>query len=186
MCTPICLRARRGSHKGNSTVFCGGSVVRGRRRAALWYLQKLYPVGGRQPSRLAKLVTVRHHVEKERWRGRDSSGDIGRLHKAVPVGKKVYIIEDGDALTPQAQNAMLKILEEPPAYAVFIICVTNAELILPTVRSRSRIIRFAPKSDVQMMQYVQKHIPAYARQGGLYSFVFRRRNGKGGFALYAR
>lgn len=73
--------------------------------------------------------------------------------------KKVYIIEDGDALTPQAQNAMLKILEEPPAYAVFIICVTNAELILPTVRSRSRIIRFAPKSDVQMMQYVQNTYP---------------------------
>ena len=79
--------------------------------------------------------------------------------KPFRAARKVYIIEDGDALTPQAQNAMLKILEEPPSYAVFIICVSNAELILPTVRSRSRIVRFTPKTDVQMAQYVKNTYP---------------------------
>lgn len=79
--------------------------------------------------------------------------------KPFKAAKKVYIIEDGDALTPQAQNAMLKILEEPPEYAIFIICVTNAELILPTVRSRSRIIRFSTQSDEAIERYITDKYP---------------------------
>lgn len=79
--------------------------------------------------------------------------------KPFRAQRKVYIIEDGDALTAYAQNAMLKVLEEPPSYAVFIICTSNAELILPTVRSRSRIVRFVPKNDVQIVQYVKNVYP---------------------------
>ena len=76
--------------------------------------------------------------------------------------KKIYIIEDGDALTVQAQNAMLKVLEEPPPYAVFIICATNAELILPTVRSRSRSVHFAPIADEKIISYVKEKYPHMA------------------------
>lgn len=79
--------------------------------------------------------------------------------KPFHAKRKVYIIEDGDALTVQAQNAMLKVLEEPPAYAVFILCVTNAELILPTVRSRCQTVRFRPKRDAQMHQYIRNTYP---------------------------
>ncbi len=84
--------------------------------------------------------------------------------KPFRAEKKIYIIEDGDALTVQAQNAMLKILEEPPSYAVFIICVTNAELILPTVKSRSRIIRFMPRSDADIKKYVCEKYPHMAQK----------------------
>lgn len=67
---------------------------------------------------------------------------------------KVYILEDGDSLTVQAQNAMLKILEEPPPYVVFILCTTNLGLILPTVQSRSQIVHFHPDSDEEIRRYV--------------------------------
>ena len=82
--------------------------------------------------------------------------------KPFKAAKKIYIIEDGDALTVQAQNAMLKILEEPPPYVVFIICVTNAELILPTVRSRSRTIRFSLAADKKIAEYVKAKYPDMA------------------------
>lgn len=72
---------------------------------------------------------------------------------------KVYIIEDGDALTNEAQNAMLKVLEEPPEYAVFIMCVTAPGKILPTVQSRCRVIKFYPASEAEAASYVRKNYP---------------------------
>ena len=51
--------------------------------------------------------------------------------------RKVYIIEEADKLkTPEAQNAALKTLEEPPAGVIFLLCTENAAQLLPTVRSR--------------------------------------------------
>lgn len=59
------------------------------------------------------------------------------------AARKVYIIEDADLMNPQAQNAALKLLEEPPKGVIFILCVENAQALLPTVRSRcaERIVR---------------------------------------------
>jgi DNA polymerase III delta prime subunit len=55
--------------------------------------------------------------------------------------KKVYIIRDAGFMNDAAQNAALKILEEPPKYAVFILCADSAEMLLATIRSRCVIIR---------------------------------------------
>ena len=52
------------------------------------------------------------------------------------AANKVYIIRDADKMNLAAQNAALKLLEEPPRSVRFFLCVTNAELLLPTVRSR--------------------------------------------------
>ncbi|MBQ4048759.1 MAG: DNA polymerase III subunit [Clostridia bacterium] len=58
--------------------------------------------------------------------------------------RKIYIFADGDFLSPSAQNAMLKLLEEPPAYgAVFLVCNDPASL-LETVRSRCTEVRTEP------------------------------------------
>ena len=57
--------------------------------------------------------------------------------------KKVYVIREANLLNQAAQNAALKILEEPPSYAVFILCVNGAEELLPTVVSRCVVIREA-------------------------------------------
>lgn len=52
------------------------------------------------------------------------------------AARKVYIIDEADTMNVPAQNAALKLLEEPPAGAMFILCVSNADRLLPTVRSR--------------------------------------------------
>ena len=50
--------------------------------------------------------------------------------------RKVYLIEDADSMNAPAQNAALKLLEEPPAGVYFLLCAANPEKLLPTVRSR--------------------------------------------------
>ena len=52
------------------------------------------------------------------------------------AARKVYIVDEADKMMPPAQNAALKTLEEPPAGAIFLLCVERAEALLPTVRSR--------------------------------------------------
>ena len=54
--------------------------------------------------------------------------------------KKIFIIEPADAMTVQAQNALLKILEEPPKSVVFILNATNRNLMLSTVISRCTLL----------------------------------------------
>lgn len=78
-----------------------------------------------------------------------------------PFGKrhKVFIIDEGELLTAEAQNAFLKIIEEPPEYAVFIIVCPSAELLLETVRSRSVTVTFPPVSDEVTRQYIEKKYP---------------------------
>jgi len=50
--------------------------------------------------------------------------------------QKAYIIKNADSMNINAQNAILQILEEPPAHVVFILCAENTSALLPTVRSR--------------------------------------------------
>ena len=57
------------------------------------------------------------------------------------AAEKVYIIKDADTMNEQAQNAALKILEEPPKGVHFILCVSNPERLLVTVRSRCVLVR---------------------------------------------
>lgn len=55
--------------------------------------------------------------------------------------RKVYVIKDAGFMNDAAQNAALKLLEEPPLYASFILCAPSAESLLQTIRSRCVIIR---------------------------------------------
>ena len=57
---------------------------------------------------------------------------------------KIYIIEDAEKMTEQAQNAMLKTIEEPPKYAVIILLTVNAKLLLPTILSRCLLLNIRP------------------------------------------
>ncbi|MBE7064361.1 MAG: DNA polymerase III subunit delta' [Ruminococcaceae bacterium] len=61
--------------------------------------------------------------------------------------KKVYVIENGDKMTVEAQNALLKILEEPPHYVVILILSSNPLILLDTVRSRTVRIDFSRNSE---------------------------------------
>lgn len=67
-----------------------------------------------------------------------------------PVGRKVYIIEDADRMTPQAQNCLLKTLEEPPSYAVILLTVSHIDSLLLTIRSRVAQLSLHRYSDLEI------------------------------------
>lgn len=58
--------------------------------------------------------------------------------------KKIYIFPDGKEITPQAQNALLKGIEEPPAYGVFLFLAQQADHMLETIRSRCAELKLSP------------------------------------------
>lgn len=57
------------------------------------------------------------------------------------AAKKVYVIKDAGAMNPSAQNALLKLLEEPPDFVAFILLCENTDALLETVRSRCALVR---------------------------------------------
>lgn len=77
--------------------------------------------------------------------------------------KKIYIVKDAEKMTMQAQNALLKTLEEPPAYAVILLLTTNAEAMLPTILSRCVILHMRAAEDKKIEEYLMKelHVPDY-------------------------
>jgi DNA polymerase-3 subunit delta' len=56
--------------------------------------------------------------------------------------RRVVIVDDADAMLAEAQNALLKTLEEPPASSMFVLITSRPDLLLPTVRSRCQRLRF--------------------------------------------
>ena len=66
---------------------------------------------------------------------------LDSLLKPVECEYKIYVIKNSDALTVQAQNALLKIFENPPNHVLFVLLCNNYKKLLPTVISRSRVIR---------------------------------------------
>ncbi|MBI3402983.1 MAG: AAA family ATPase [Acidobacteria bacterium] len=58
--------------------------------------------------------------------------------------RRAVIVDDADALVPQAQHALLKTLEEPPPSSVFMLVTARPDVLLPTVRSRCPQLRFGP------------------------------------------
>lgn len=75
--------------------------------------------------------------------------------KPIIANKKVYIIDDADTMTPEAQNCLLKTLEEPPEFATIILIGSQENLFLPTIRSRCMILKFKPIEEDQLKQYME-------------------------------
>ena len=61
--------------------------------------------------------------------------------------QKAYVVKNADSMNINAQNALLQILEEPPAHAVFILSTSNPAALLPTVRSRCVEIKLIPMEE---------------------------------------
>ncbi|MCR5120428.1 MAG: DNA polymerase III subunit delta' [Lachnospiraceae bacterium] len=74
---------------------------------------------------------------------------------------KIYVIEEAEKMTPQAQNALLKTIEEPPAYVVFLILTSSTESLLPTISSRCVTLTMKPVRDDEMRKYLMEnlHVP---------------------------
>ncbi|MCA1595359.1 MAG: DNA polymerase III subunit delta' [Chloroflexi bacterium] len=75
------------------------------------------------------------------------------INLSPSVGRrKVFIVTPADAMNEQAQNALLKSLEEPPEACTLILCAESAESILATIQSRCQVLRFgtAPRALIQL------------------------------------
>lgn len=93
------------------------------------------------------IICIRREKNKDGKLRRELVVDqIRALSKDSPVlpneaARKVYILEEADKMNEEAQNAFLKLLEEPPSFVVFLLCAENASLLLPTVRSRCAAVQ---------------------------------------------
>ena len=76
---------------------------------------------------------------------------------------KIYIIADADMMSVEAQNALLKTIEEPPEYAVIMLLTENAETLLPTIRSRCVMMKLRNIKDQLVKKYLmeQLEVPDY-------------------------
>lgn len=77
--------------------------------------------------------------------------------KPIISQKKVYIIDDADTMTNEAQNCLLKTLEEPPEYVTIILIGKNEENFLTTIRSRCTKIHFDTISNDKLKEYLLKN-----------------------------
>ncbi len=88
--------------------------------------------------------------------------------------RKVYLLEEADRMNPSAQNAMLKLLEEGPAYAAFLLIAGNAGGLLQTVRSRCEELALTPVEgeerpalDPEQLEQAERLAAALERAGEL-------------------
>ena len=71
--------------------------------------------------------------------------------------RKIYIIPNSDTMNMYAQNSLLKVLEEPPAYCTIILIAENSNMFLPTVLSRTVSVKFFSLPDADVEEYLKKN-----------------------------
>lgn len=89
------------------------------------------------------------------------NGDVAIKPYSSP--RKIYIISEAEKMTVQAQNALLKTLEEPPEYAVILLLTDNAGALLSTILSRCVLLNMKPVKDEKIKKYLMEtmEIPDY-------------------------
>ena len=79
--------------------------------------------------------------------------------KPIISNSKVYIIDNADTMTKEAQNCLLKTLEEPPEYITIILICSNEDNLLSTIKSRCARIHFEPIKDEEIKRYIKIKFP---------------------------
>ena len=77
--------------------------------------------------------------------------------KPIISNKKIYIIDNSETMTTEAQNCLLKTLEEPPEFATIILIGSNENAFLPTIKSRCMILRFQPIENDKIKKYLEQN-----------------------------
>lgn len=91
---------------------------------------------------------------------------------------KIYIVDEAEKMTGQAQNALLKTMEEPPGYVVLLLLSTNQEAFLPTVLSRCVQITLKPLKDSMIKEYLIQNMEIKEQEGDIYAAFARGNLGK--------
>lgn len=111
------------------------------------------------------LLRIARHYDAAKGK-QDAALKVEALRKIEPFlrktssagGWRIVIVEDADTMNRSAQNAILKILEEPPANVLIILIAHRPGMLIPTIHSRARVIPFSPLSEAHMAELL-------ARQG---------------------
>ena len=157
-----------------SLIFSGPEGV-GKRRAAIALAQLLNclaPVGDdacgacRACTRIARGV---HPDVLTIQPGESGNIKIDQVREAIERSayrpfegrRRVVIVDEADALVPEAQNALLKTLEEPPAASMFVLITARPDLLLPTVLSRCQRLRFGRLAPAEIA-HVLEHVHGYS------------------------
>ncbi len=106
-------------------------------------------------------------AEDERKGGLKELLDIETIRKIAPFlrmtasegGWRVVLVDDADRMNRNAQNGLLKILEEPPAKTVLILVTHRTGALIPTIRSRCRVVSFKPLEEQALRELLQKGCP---------------------------
>lgn len=91
----------------------------------------------------------------------DSVRQVGGFLRLTPAegGYRVVVIDSADEMNPNAANAVLKVLEEPPKNALLLLVSHNPGKLLPTIRSRCRTLKLRPLADETVTDLLQAYAP---------------------------
>lgn len=137
-----------------SLIFSGPSGI-GKKRVALEFAQVL--VGDRKALDLEAPLSMTEHILYVRPDGAsikiDQVREANQFLQLRRLGRaRVLIFDEAHLLNEQAANAMLKSVEEPPEKTHFLFITPSASQVLPTIRSRSQAINFAPLNRVELSE----------------------------------
>lgn len=157
-------------------------IINGEKSSGKEYIAKIFAMalqcekGGQEPCQECRsckqalsanqpdIIKVTHEkpntISVDDIRGQINN-DVGIKPYSSPY--KVYIVNEAERMTAQAQNALLKTLEEPPEYAVIILLTANVNALLPTILSRCVVLNMKPVSDTQVRRYLMEEmqVPDY-------------------------
>lgn len=160
-------------------------IINGEKSSGKEYIAKIFAMalqcekGGQEPCQECRsckqalsanqpdIIKVTHEkpntISVDDIRGQINN-DVGIKPYSSPY--KVYIVNEAERMTAQAQNALLKTLEEPPEYAVIILLTTNVNAMLPTILSRCVMLNMRPVKDELVKDFLMKEvqIPDYKAQ----------------------
>lgn len=87
--------------------------------------------------------------------GIDSVREIQRGSNLYPIGKaRMYLLDEAHQLTSQAQNGLLKILEDPPEFSYFVICTTDPQKLINTIHTRLSIVALRSLAHAEIVKLV--------------------------------
>ena len=99
---------------------------------------------------------------------------------------KIYLVDEAEKMTVQAQNALLKTIEEPPAYAIIILMTTNEETFLPTILSRCIKLKLKPLKDQTISSYLTESMGISENQADVFAAFAREEAQAEIYAAFAR